>query len=159
MFLGYYPWCRCILWPIPFVLMSFSRLGLTSCRSFWRGAIFSDYSRTPVRYCSVYSIRKLHFGGYENILCFIHLSKWEMVFLSNTEKKRNKQNKKQSTKKNTKANTQSPKEVLPHTLSAGKDVRNWVLEINLIDRIYANLHLLCKIMGTHIYNKRVICSN
>jgi len=47
-----------------------------------------------------------------------------MVFLSNTEKKRNKQNKKQSTKKNTKANTQSPKEVLPHTLSAGKDVRN-----------------------------------
>ena len=86
-----------------------------------------------------------------------------MVFPSNTQKNQNKQinkqDKNQPTKKNPKTKTHPPQKLLPHILSAGKDGWNWVLEKNLIDRRYANLHLLRKIMGTHIYNKNVISSS
>lgn len=84
----------------------------------------------------------------------MYLSKWKMVFPFNAQNpKQTKQkptNQKKKQKNRTK--TQPLKKVLPRILSAGKDGWNWVLKKILIDRMYTNLHLLCKIMGIHIYN-------
>lgn len=84
-----------------------------------------------------------------------------MVFPSNTQetKQTNKQNKNQPTNKKSQTIPQPPKKVSPHIPSAGKDGWNWVLEKNLIVRMYANLHLLYNVMGPYIYNENVIGSS